>query len=81
MENPGLDIEKNFNDLCSLATSLSQVFAFAESHSEVYATYGLKRSEEEVIFCEEYIEPSPSLVLGSPNLVLGSSSLVWRSSA
>ena len=50
MEKPGLDIENGFNNLCSLATSLSQVFAFEESHSEVYATYGLKENEEEVIF-------------------------------
>ena len=28
MEKPGLDIEKSFNDLCNMATSLSQVFTF-----------------------------------------------------
>ena len=62
IEKLGLDMNKGFNDLCSLATSLSQVFSFEESHSEVYITYDLKGSEEEVIFYEECVEPSLSLV-------------------
>ena len=57
-----LDIEKGFNDLCSLATSLSQVFAFEESYSKVYDTYGLKENEEEVIFYEECVDTPPSLI-------------------
>jgi len=43
------------------------VFTFEESLGEVYTTYGLTRSEEEVIFYEEYEEP---FVLDSPSLVL-----------
>jgi len=75
-EKPGLDIENGFNDLCSLATSLSQVFIFEDPYGQVYITYGLKGSDEEVIFYEECVEPSSSvessssLILRSPSLVL-----------
>jgi len=74
MEKLGLETNKGFNDLWSLATSLSQELSSEECHSEVYVTYGLKGSEEEVIFYEECVEPSLSLVLGSPVLF-------WRSLA
>jgi len=47
------------------------VFAFEESHSEVYTTYDLM-GEEEVIFYDECEEP---FVLGSPSLVLEKFSL------
>ena len=57
MEKPGLDIENGFNDLCSMATSLSQVFAFEDPYSEIYNTYGLKESEEEVIFMKTLKNP------------------------
>ncbi len=53
MEKPGLDIEEGFTDLCSMATSLTQVFAFEYPYSEVYNTYDLMGDEEEVIFCEK----------------------------
>jgi len=67
IEQPDLDVNKGFNDMCSLATSLSQVFTFEDPYSEIYTTYGLMESWEEIIFYEEYEEP---FVLDSPSLVL-----------
>jgi len=50
LEKPGLDVKKGFDNLSSLATLLSKLFTVGEAHSEVYGTYGLKESEEEIIF-------------------------------
>jgi len=61
LEKPDLDVEKGFDNLSSLATSLSKLLIVREAHSEAYNTYGLKGSEEEVVFYKECIEPSPVL--------------------
>ncbi len=55
LEKPGLDVKKGFNNLSSLATSLSKLFLAGEAHCEVYDTDGLKGSKEEVLFYEECI--------------------------
>jgi len=62
-KKPGLNGEKGFDDLSSLATSLSELFLAGEAHCEVYDTYGLKGSKEEVLFYKECIETPHSLVL------------------
>jgi len=81
LEKPCPDVEKGFIDLSSLALTLSEFYIIGEAHSEVYHTYGLKGSNEEIAFYKEYIEPIPSLVESTPSLAEGLPSLVLGTSS
>jgi len=72
-EEPGLIVEKCFEDLSTLALSLSDIIG------EAHYDYGLKGSEEEIIFYEEPIETPTSSTTETPSLAKGLSSLVLDS--
>ena len=74
-------VKNGFHDLCELAISLSKLFLVREAHSKTYDTYGLKGSNEEIVFYEECIEPIPSLVESTPSLAEGLPSLVLGTSS
>ncbi len=61
--------------------SPSELFLAREAHSKIYYTYGLKGSNEEIVFYEECIEPIPSLVESTPSLAEGLPSLVLGTSS
>jgi len=70
-----LDVEKGFFDISSLALPLSKFYVIGEAHSEVYHGYGLKGSNEQIVFYEECVEATPSLVGGLPGLTMDTLSL------
>ncbi len=74
MEKQGLIVKKWFKDLSNLARTLSQLVLIREPHLEVLEIYGLKGSEEEIIFCEEPVETPTSPTTETPSLVLDSPS-------
>jgi len=69
-------VEKGFEDLDNLALALSELYSIGEAYNKSYVTYGLKGSNEEVVFYEECIEPTLSLVKSTPSLAEGLLSLV-----
>ncbi len=50
MEEQGLIVKKRFEDISNLARSLTSLVSIREPHVEVLEIYGLKGSEEEIIF-------------------------------
>ncbi len=70
MEKPGLIVKKGFKDLSSLATTLSKLYLVGENHSQAYDDYGLKGSEEEIIFYKEHVETPTRSTMETPSLVL-----------
>ena len=67
-------VEKRFEDLSKLARSLTSLLSIGEPHVEVLEIYGLKGSEEQVIFYEEPVETPTSPTTETPSLVLDSPS-------
>jgi len=70
-EESSLDVKKGFHDLLEHAALLHFVLRGMEPHSDEYKGYGLKGSEEEVIFYAGHIGTPSSLASNPTGLVSG----------